>query len=256
MDFRNADIIVVGTNRGGYQLVRQPLVYIIDCLDGMGTYEQSAWVRDGRGGVKQKSPSGKRNQEQFHDLRDWMSATDSRGRDYVSNVCAVLGGLGDKDVIAEAIEDLGTHGLLVGVSIQVDKRVDRDEGTGPQGDRRFSIGHPCFAQFKEQRGLSAAMEHYGCTSQREDAGGIRTVKFEYSKWEMNLAKEGREGPNTLYRISCGEGWGFPEQPCYYGAQGNIFGTPAESCLINLGKRPRAFTHGTCGSESWSDANPR
>ena len=84
--------------------MRQPLVYITVCHDGMGTYEQSAWVREGNGRVKQKPSSGKLKLKQFHGLGDWMSATDSLGRDYVSNVCAVLGGLGDKDIIAESIE--------------------------------------------------------------------------------------------------------------------------------------------------------
>ena len=211
---------------------------------------------EGNGGVKRKPSSWKLMLRKVHGLPDWLTATGAKGREYVSNVCAVLGGLGDKETIAGAIEELSLYGLLRWMSARADEWIDHDPQWGPHGDRRLSLGHPCLVQFKDQRGLLAAMECYGHDSRRADAGGARTLKLEYSMVEMNLAREDRGGPDTLYRMSPDEGRGFLKQPCYYGAQGDIFGAPAESWPINVGKRPRTFAQGTYGSKSWSDANTR
>ena len=124
----------------------------------------------------------------------------------------------------------------------------------------MDLAHPLFIQFKEQEAGLRAKQEYQVHRKREDDGGNRTLKFEYSRIEFKLEK-GESIPNRGLgpRISTIRGLEWFVQPCWVERKMNgvdvefdVFNTAAEDWPMNKGRPARKFCGGKSGTSTWSN----
>ena len=193
----------------------------------------------------------------------YWSARDNMGRELVSNVNWVIGGLQAGDIIGFILRDIWERfGPFVSISIMLEDWVEVLENEMP-GQRRLELAHPCFIQFREERSGLMAQREFEIRRQRDDDGGRRTLKFEYAAVEFQLGK-GEQCPvkGVGPRISTTQGLDWFIRPCMVtrmvqqeGCEDremefDIINTPATEWPMNEGRFPRRFRRGKKGFKNW------
>ena len=110
---------------------------------------------------------------------------DSFGRSLVSNTCRSLGGMDDSISVGGVLRDIAQiegAGNIVGVLIKIENWFE-----GVTHKARYSIAHPVTIQFATEKGATTAARSLHRVYSRDDRGGSRTLKLEFSNKEMDVS---------------------------------------------------------------------
>ena len=173
---------------------------------------------------------------------------DCFGRTMVSNTCRSIGGMDDSTAIGTVLREIrqiAGIGNIVGVLIKTENWYER-------GNRaRYSIAHPVTIQFATEAGALVATRAFHKVYQRDDHGGPRTLKLEFSNKEMDVSVEPfcRAG----LRVGMGKDIEFFVQPWWINGETaaayDVVNEAAENWSDNKDRPHRDFGGGT-GATNW------
>ena len=162
----------------GPRMARQENVVQV-VLPGGEQFEESKWINSK---VLDRFKQLRRSKA---DGNYYWTARDNMGREFVSNVNWVLGGLQAGDIMGVLLRDIWERfGPFNAVSITLEEWEEILDNGMPW--RRLELGHPSFIQFREESSGLRAKAEFEEQRQRDDEGGRRTLKFEFATTEFQL----------------------------------------------------------------------
>ena len=238
----------------GPRMVRQEnIVQVV--LPGGEQYEESKWINNK---VLDRTKNLRR---QKADGNYYWTARDNMGREFVSNVNWVLGGLQAGDIMGVLLRDIWERfGPFNAVSITLEEWEEILDNGMPW--RRLELGHPSFIQFREESSGLRAKAEFEEQRQRDDEGGRRTLKFEFATTEFQLGGGERFQLEVGPRMSTTQGLDWFISPCMarrmvqregreeVEMEFDILNTPANDWPMNIGRQPRRFCRGKKGVKQW------